>query len=78
MKEIRVQVDDGTFEGIEERAAAAGVPVSEFASRVLAEAEHKRRFMDAAQHFTALFTPAFTEAFGYPTTDDRSHGAAAA
>lgn len=72
-----MQVDDGTFEGIEERAAAAGMEVSEFAGRVLTEAEQKRRFLAAAEHFTALFTPAFTEAFGYPTADG-GHGAAAA
>ncbi|MFD4977269.1 hypothetical protein [Streptomyces sp. NPDC058424] len=49
--------------------------VSEFAGQVLAEAEQKRRFLAAAQHFTALLTPAFTEAFGYPEVDG---GAAAA
>ncbi|MFF1284320.1 hypothetical protein ACFVY4_26710 [Streptomyces sp. NPDC058299] len=75
MKEIRVQVDDGTFEGIEERAAAAGIPVDEFAGQVLTEAEQRRRFMAAAHHFAELFTPAFTEEFGYPTT---GQGAAAA
>ncbi|MEU1600679.1 hypothetical protein ABZ468_50110 [Streptomyces sp. NPDC005708] len=75
MKEIRVQVDDGTFEGIEERAAAAGMPVSEFAGQVLTEAEQKRRFLAAAQRFTALLTPAFTEAFGYP---EANRGVAAA
>jgi hypothetical protein len=75
MKEIRVQVDDGTFKDIEERAAAAGVEVSEIAGQVLTEAEQKRRFLTAANHFTGLFAPAFAEEFGYPTAD---HGAAAA
>lgn len=75
MREIRVQVDDETFEGIEEQAAASGLEVAEVAGQVLIGAEQKRRFLTAAAHFTALFTPAFTEEFGYPTPDQ---GAAAA
>jgi hypothetical protein len=67
MKEIRVQVDDETFEGIEAQAAASGLEVAEVAGQVLIGAEQKRRFLAAAEHYTALFTPAFTEAFGYPT-----------
>jgi hypothetical protein len=74
-KEIRVQVDDETLKGMEKRAAAAGVPVSVLAGQVLTEAEQKRRFLEAAQHHTALLLPAFTEAFGYT---DAAPGAAAA
>jgi hypothetical protein len=75
MKEIRVQVDDATLKGIEEQAAAAGVPVAELAGQVLTEAEQKRRFLEAAKYYTELFMPAFTEAFGYP---EATPGAAAA
>lgn len=74
-----MQVDDEVFEGIEERATAAGVPVGEVAGQVLTEAEQKRRFLKAAAHFTETLLPAFTAEFGYPTPtghDDR--GAAAA
>lgn len=61
-----MQVDDETFEGIEERAAASGMEVAEVAGQVLTEAEQKRRFLAAAEHYTALFAPVFAEAFGYP------------
>jgi hypothetical protein len=75
MKEIRVQVDDKTFEGIEERAAASGLEVAEVAGQVLTETEQKRRFLAAAVHFTALFTPVFTEEFGYPTSGQEAAAA---
>lgn len=70
-----MQVDDETFEGIEKRAAASGREVAEVAGQVLAEAEHKRQFLSAAEHYTVVFTPAFTEAFGYPTTGQEATAA---
>lgn len=76
MREIRVQIDDGTFKDIEEQAAAAGVPLDEFAGQVLAHAEQKRRFVTAAANYSTQLAPAFTEAFGYPTKS--RPGAAAA
>lgn len=62
-----MQLDDGTFDALEKRAAAAGMEVSEFVSQVVTDDDHKRRFLEAAEHFTALFTPVFAEQFGYPT-----------
>ncbi|MFJ9761868.1 hypothetical protein [Streptomyces sp. NPDC101149] len=70
-----MQVDEATLEGMEARAAAVGMPVSELAGQVLTEAEQKRRFLAEARRFTEQLTPAFTEAFGYPEV---TPGAAAA
>lgn len=71
-----MQVDDETFEGIEEQASASGLGVAEVAGQVLIGAEQKRRFLAAAAHYTALFMPAFTEEFGYPTSSGQEAAAA--
>ncbi|MFI7011315.1 plasmid mobilization protein [Streptomyces sp. NPDC050145] len=74
-KQINVRVDEAVYAGIEERAAAAGMEVNEYARLVLADEANdvRHRFLSAAGHFTGEWAGHFDDRFG---TD--GHGAAPA
>lgn len=64
-----MQVEDGIFEGLEERASAAGMEVSDLVSQVVTREDQRRRFLEYAKYYTDLFMPVFAEEFGYSTTE---------
>ncbi|MEU4039769.1 plasmid mobilization protein [Streptomyces collinus] len=80
-KQINVRVDQAEYDVIAERAAAAGMDVSEYARRVLADEGNdvRHRFLGAAEHFAQEWGPHFAERFGHPApeTKDATQGRAA-
>ncbi|MEK0098431.1 hypothetical protein ACFC4G_42440 [Streptomyces sp. NPDC056002] len=74
-KQINVRVDEAVYVGIEERAAAAGMEVNEYARQLLADEANdlRHRFLVAADHFVGEWADHFDDRFG---TD--GHGAAPA
>ncbi|WP_326708290.1 hypothetical protein OG758_01945 [Streptomyces sp. NBC_01474] len=52
-KQINVRVDEAVYVGIEERAAAAGMEVNEYARQLLADEANdlRHRFLVAGDHF---------------------------
>ncbi|RFC78026.1 hypothetical protein [Streptomyces sp. AcE210] len=74
-KQINVRVDETVYEGIEERAAAAGMEVADYARQVLADEANdlRHRFLRAGDHFVAEWADHFDERFGHD-----GHGAAPA
>ncbi|MGW0819117.1 plasmid mobilization protein [Streptomyces viridiviolaceus] len=67
-KQINVRVDEDVYAGIEERAAAVGLEVTEYARQVLADEANdlRHRFLNAGAHFTAEWGDHFAERFGHP------------
>lgn len=67
-KQINVRVDEEVYAGIEERAAAAGLDVTEYARQVLADESNdlRHRFLAAADHVATEWGPYFGERFGHP------------
>ncbi|MFB7711815.1 hypothetical protein [Streptomyces sp. NPDC056105] len=65
-KQINVRVDADVYEGIEQRAAAVGMEVNEYARQVLADEANdlRHRFLDAGAHFAGQWGPQFAEEFG--------------
>ncbi|MFF1263860.1 toxin-antitoxin system HicB family antitoxin [Streptomyces sp. NPDC058321] len=65
-KQINVRVDQDVYDGIVERAAAAGMDVNEYARQVLADESNdlRHRFLDAAEHWSREWAPHFAEEFG--------------
>jgi hypothetical protein len=85
MRQINIRVDEQVYAGIEERAAAAGMAVPEFARQVLSDEANdlRHRFLVAGAHFADAWAAAFEDEFG-PAPDGRapehragSHGEAA-
>jgi uncharacterized protein (DUF1778 family) len=66
-KQINVRVDEDVYAGIEERAAAAGLEVAEYARQVLSDEANdlRHRFLAAAEHYSAEWAEAFAERFGH-------------
>ncbi|MEY9842096.1 hypothetical protein [Streptacidiphilus sp. EB103A] len=72
MKQLNVRLDDEVAVGLEQRAAAAGMTLPEYARRILTEDadEQRARFLTAAAHFSQDWGPAFEAAFGpYPVRE---------
>jgi hypothetical protein len=71
-KQINVRVDEEVYEGIAERAAAAGLDVAEYARQVLADEANdlRHRFLAAADHVTTEWGPYFAERFGHPGSSE--------
>ncbi|MGW6754338.1 plasmid mobilization protein [Streptomyces sp. NPDC055006] len=71
-KQINVRVDEAVYVGIEERAAAAGMEVNEYARQLLADEANdlRHRFLVAGDHFVGEWADHFDDRFG---TD--GHGA---
>ncbi|MFF1399844.1 hypothetical protein ACFVZD_39370 [Streptomyces sp. NPDC058287] len=69
-KQINVRVDPDVYEGIEQRAAAVGMEVNEYARQVLADEANdlRHRFLDAGAHFAGQWGPHFAEEFGQGTS----------
>jgi hypothetical protein len=67
-KQINVRVDPEVYDAIEERAAAAGLDVPDYARQVLADEGNdlRHRFLGAAEHFADEWGPHFAERFGHP------------
>ncbi len=79
-KQINVRVDDEVYAGIEERAAAAGMEVPDYARQVLADEANdiRHRFLAAGAHFIDAWGPHFAEKFGHPApSESERHGQAA-
>ncbi|RII06900.1 hypothetical protein DSC45_34975 [Streptomyces sp. YIM 130001] len=74
-KQINVRVDEAVYEGIEERAAAVGMEVNEYARQLLADEANdlRHRFLVAGDHFVGEWAEHFDARFGAD-----GHGAAAA
>ncbi|MER8101194.1 toxin-antitoxin system HicB family antitoxin [Kitasatospora sp. NPDC094016] len=69
MKQLNVRLDDAVHEALEQRAEAAGLSLTDYARKVLAEEadERRERFLTAAAHFAPTWAPAFEAEFGpYP------------
>lgn len=66
-KQINVRVDQDVYSGIEQRAAAAGMDVNEYARQVLADEANdlRHRFLDAGDHFAREWGPHFAARFGH-------------
>ncbi len=80
MKQINVRVDEEVHAAIEERAAAAGMTVPEYAKQVLADETNdlRHRFLTAGAHFADAWADAFEDEFPGSTHTERSRGDAAA
>lgn len=72
-KQINVRVDESVYAAIEERAAAAGMEVNEYARQLLADEANdlRHRFLVAADHFAGEWADHFDDRFGAD-----GHGAA--
>lgn len=80
-KQINIRVDDEVYAGIEERAAAAGMEVTDYARQVLADEANdiRHRFLAAGAHFVDAWGPHFAEKFGHPApAQDETRGRTAA
>ena len=80
-KQINVRVDEDVYAGIEERAAAVGMEVTDYARQVLADEGNdlRHRFLNTAAHFVDEWGPHFAEKFGHPApTEQETPGQAAA
>ncbi|MFE9967189.1 plasmid mobilization protein [Streptomyces sp. NPDC005525] len=78
-KQINVRVDSEVYDAIEERAAAAGLDVLDYARQVLADEGNdlRHRFLNAAAHFTGEWGSHFAERFGHPApAQDETRGQA--
>ncbi|WP_371673874.1 hypothetical protein OG985_43070 [Streptomyces sp. NBC_00289] len=79
-RQINVRVDEDVYAAIEERAAAAGMDVPDYARQVLADEGNdlRHRFLDAGDHFTEEWGEHFAERFGHPApTRHETRGKAA-
>jgi len=80
-KQINVRVDAEVYEAIEERAAAAGMELTDYARQVLADEGNdlRHRFLNAAAHFAEEWGPHFAERFGHDPApaQDEARGRAA-
>ena len=65
MKQINVRVDEEVHAAIEQRAAAAGLSVAEYAKQVLADETNdlRHRFLTAGAHFAEKWAAAFEDEF---------------
>ncbi|MFD6292056.1 plasmid mobilization protein [Streptomyces sp. NPDC060205] len=65
-KQINVRVEEAVYAGIEERAAAVGMEVNEYARQLLADEANdlRHRFLTAADHFAGEWAEHFDARFG--------------
>ncbi|MFJ8940428.1 plasmid mobilization protein [Streptomyces sp. NPDC102365] len=68
-KQINVRVDESVYAGIEERAAAVGMEINEYARQLLADEANdlRHRFLTAADHFAGEWADHFDDRFGTDT-----------
>ncbi|MFI6341089.1 hypothetical protein [Streptomyces sp. NPDC050535] len=71
-KEIRIRIDDETFEELRRRAADDHEDPDQYASRRLTDDLARTRFIEGAKAFVDEHGPAFAERFGTGTS---SHAA---
>jgi uncharacterized protein (DUF1778 family) len=79
-KQINVRVDEDEYDVIAQRAASVGLDVPDYVRQVAADEgnDTRRRFLEAAAHFTEEWGPHFAERFGHPApVQDEAHGHAA-
>ncbi|MEZ0095294.1 hypothetical protein [Streptacidiphilus sp. EB129] len=79
MRQLNVRLDDEVAVGLEQRAAAMGMTLPEYARKVLTEDadEQRARFLTAAAHFAQHWGPAFEAEFGpYPVREKDGRSAA--
>ncbi|MDF3144161.1 MULTISPECIES: hypothetical protein [unclassified Streptomyces] len=62
MKEIRIEVDDETYEQLQR--LAAGAEPGQYAKQLLTADLARAQFLDAARSFAGEHGPAFAEHFG--------------
>ncbi|GAA2742227.1 MULTISPECIES: plasmid mobilization protein [Kitasatospora] len=80
MKQLNVRLDDEAHKALEERAEAAGMSLTDYARKVLAEEadERRERFLTAAAHFSQGWGEAFEAEFGPYPSAGRAKSASAA
>jgi len=79
-KQINVRVEEDVYATIEQRAAAAGMDVADYARTVLADEGNdlRHRFLSAGAHFAGEWGDHFAERFAHPTAaKDEPRGKAA-
>jgi enamine deaminase RidA (YjgF/YER057c/UK114 family) len=80
-KQINVRVDEDEYERIAERAAAAGMEVTDYVRQVVTDDANdaRHRFLAAGAHFVDAWGDHFAERFGHPAPakQDQAHGQAA-
>lgn len=79
-RQINVRVDEQVYAGIEERAAAAGMDVTEYSRQVLTDEANdlRHRFLAAGSYFMEEWSDHFAERFGSTAGPADATGRAAA